>query len=230
MALDMRTPTPRSASRPPLVALAAVLACGEGEPAAPPGRDGAAALGPARRDDRERAPVTRPLEAGAAILQDTTPVEQLVLVLDGFHTVKREVVRPPDAQRQQRSLYYCDRRSADFYQCAVFDGDDVGAHLVGVEYMISAPLYAALPAVERQFWHPHVGEIDGDLLVAPGLPRAAAEPLLQGLRATYGKSWLLWDPLADMLPRGEPALGWPVPTSKINQRTRAALQARPRRR
>jgi predicted small lipoprotein YifL len=227
MAFAVPTST-RSAAPAPLLALAAVLACGDDGPMAPPGRDGAAAHGPARRDERDRSPEARAHEAGAAILQDTTPVEQLQLVLDGFHGVKREVVRPPDAQRQQRAFYYCDRRSADFYQCAVFDGDDVGAHLVGVEYVVSAALYATLPAVERQYWHPHAGEIDSGLLVAPGLPPALAEPLLQDLRATYGKTWLLWDSVDDALPFGEPALGWTIPASKISPRTRAALLARPR--
>lgn len=230
MACGMRTSTPPSTSpRLPLLALAAVSACNEGErPAPTTGPDGTAALGPARRDERDRPPVARALEAGAALLQDTTPVDQLQLVFGGFHGIKREVGRPPEAQRQFRAFHYCDRLNMDFYQCAVFDGDDVGAHLIAIEYVVSAPLYATLPVEEKQYWHPHAGEVDSGLMTAPGLLQPNEEQLLLEMRATYGKIWQLWDTRADILPFGEPTLAWTIPSGKINQSTRAAMQAGPR--
>jgi hypothetical protein len=207
-----------------LGALAVVLSCGRDAPTA--GRDGAAARGPARRDDRGPSPALRGLQGAEAGAQDRTPVAQLQLVLDGFAALKRDVARLPEEQQQVRTLHYCAELNPDFMQCVIFDGDDADAHLTGVEYVISGALYATLPVEERQYWHAHLGEVDSGILIAPGIARPAHDQLMTQLRGTYGKTWRAWDTHRDILPFGDPALMWAIPPGKIGGTTRAAMQAR----
>jgi hypothetical protein len=206
-----------------LGALAVALACGRDVPTG--GRDGAAAFGPARRDDRGPSPALRRLHDDIEA-QDRTPVDQLRLVLDGFSTLKRDVARPPEVQQQARTLRYCAELNPDFMQCVIFDGPDADAHLTGVEYVISAALHATLPVEERQYWHAHLGEADSGMMVAPGIPHDAHDELMTHLRGTYGKTWRTWDTRRDILPFGDPTLMWAIPPGKIGPVTRAVMQAR----
>lgn len=230
----------RAASRPwssvsstSLAALAIALSCsGRDAPTDP--RDDAAAHGPAGRDDRGPSPALRGVLAAKELArdsaqdsaQDRTPIDQMQLVLDGFCALKRDVARPPEAQRQVRAIHYCAELNPDFMQCAVFDGADAGAHLMGVEYVVSEALFSSLPVEERQYWHSHLGEVDSGILIAPDVPRAAHDQLMSQLRATYGKIWRTWDTHRDILPFGEPSLMWAIPPGKIGPATRAAMQAR----
>ncbi|PCC73027.1 Protein of unknown function [Nannocystis exedens] len=187
---------------------------------------GAASDGPARRDDPGRSATVRALESGTLGPQDRTPVDRLLLVLDGYTRPKREAGGAPGEGRPDRALFYCAQLNADFSQCVLFDGSDEGAHLVGVEYVISPSLYATLPAVERQYWHAHVGEIDSGVLVSPGLTDAAHTALMGELRSTYGKSWRTWDAEADPLPFGEPTLMWSISPGKLEPATRHEMRSR----
>lgn len=204
----------------PIVGL--VLGCTEPAPAPVVlERTGAAVHGPARRDD-----TTPPVETSAKDPSPRAPIDQLVLVLDVYVHAKRDIARGPDDSRQRRVLFYCAMHNRDFMQCAVFDGVDAGAHLIGVEYMISADLYRTLPHAERQYWHSHVGMVDSGILIAPGLDEAAHRALMRDLRVTYGKSWRTWDTENDALPLGEPTLMWSVTPNRLDPAIRTEMRAR----
>ena len=111
-------------------------------------------------------------------------------------------------------------------QCAVFDGPGPGAHLVGVEYVISAELHATLPQAELQYWHAHVSEIDSGILVAPGLPEPTRNALMRQLRSTYGKTWRTWDTTREPLPLGAPTLMWTISPSKLDPTVRTEMRER----
>lgn len=189
-------------------------------------RSGAAVHGPARRSGEAGRARAFGLEAGALDSQDRTPVEQLTLVLDGYANAKRDVARSPEDRRQRRTLYFCAPQNVDFAQCVLFDGADAGAHLTGVEYVISEDLYKTLPPVERQYWHAHVGEVDSGILIAPGLGEEAHRSLMRELRSTYGKQWRTWDTERDAMPLGEPTLMWSVPPARLDPRVRTEMRSR----
>lgn len=202
--------------------------CTEAEEVAPPGvvTSGAAARGPARRDERHKSTTVRDLETGLTTPQEHKPLDQLVLVLDVFHSAKRDVARAPEGGHQTQARLFCAQLNVDFMQCVVFDGSDVGAHLVGIEYVISAELHATLPQSEMQYWHAHVGEIDSGILIAPGLPEPAHNALMRELRSTYGKTWRTWDTTREMLPLGEPRLMWSIAPSKLDPTVRTEMRSR----
>jgi hypothetical protein len=150
---------------------------------------------------------TRALESGAKLLQGNAPLAGFDIYLDGFHPMKDH----PDMQVEAH--HFCRQVNEDLAQCALFDGNTRTANLTGIEYIISEKLYATLPADERQYWHPHNGEILSGLLVAPGLPEAAEHALMAKKMNSYGKTWHVWNTGAngkrgDALPLGAPMLGW----------------------
>lgn len=114
-------------------------------------------------------------------------------------------------------------------QCALFDGNTSAANLHGVEYIISAELFDTLPEKERQYWHPHNGEILSGQLVAPGLPAVAEKELMRSKMNSYGKTWHTWNTghggmAGDELPLGEPKLAWSF--NRVGEADPALIEAR----
>jgi hypothetical protein len=162
-------------------------------------------------DNTTESPVTAPgastsvkvqvLEAGAAALQNKPPIEALNAYLDGFHFYNGKM----DAQMEAH--HYCSILNDDVIQCVIYDGNVRDAKIMGVEYIISAKLFAALPAPEKSMWHSHVHEVKSGQLVAPGIPQMAERELMEKLVHTYGKTWHTWHTDLDKeLPLGVPQL------------------------
>ena len=148
------------------------------------------------------------LEAGAALLQDMTPLKDFDIYVAGLHCAKHE----PDMQMEAH--HFCRQVNQDFIQCVLFDGNTKEANLIGVEYIISERLFESLPEHEQGYWHPHNYEILSGQLIAPGLPEPAEHAFLGQLMNSYGKTWHTWhtgrhdgEP-GDRLPLGDPKLMW----------------------
>jgi len=144
---------------------------------------------------------TKVLETGAAVLQDRPPIEAINAYLDGFHFYNGQM------KVQMEAHHYCSILNEDVIQCTIYDGNVKDAKLMGVEYIISAKLFAALPDQEKALWHSHVHEVKSGQLVAPGIPEVAEHALMEKLIHTYGKTWHTWHTDLDKdLPRGMPQL------------------------
>lgn len=151
--------------------------------------------------------MTKALEAGAKALQDNAPLNRFDVYMVGFHPMKE---RP---QMQVEAHHYCHQINEDFAQCALFDGNTRDARLHGIEYIISEKLFETLPPEERQYWHPHNGEILSGQLAAPDIPDIAEKSLMRTKINSYGKTWHLWNTghaghPADKLPLGPAMLAW----------------------
>ncbi|WP_037454188.1 OBAP family protein [Skermanella stibiiresistens] len=150
---------------------------------------------------------TNVLEAGAAALQTSAPLSGMDIHLVGFHPMK------DDPTHQMEAHHFCRQVNEDFAQCSLFDGNTAAANLTGVEYIISERLFDQLPAHERQYWHPHNGEILSGQLTAPNIPAVAEKELMRTKMNSYGKTWHTWqsehgtEP-GDTLPLGAPKLAW----------------------
>ncbi|HSI49465.1 MAG TPA: OBAP family protein [Ideonella sp.] len=144
---------------------------------------------------------TRALDAGAALLQSRLPVDALNAYLDGFHFYSGQ------PGQQMEAHHYCSELNEALTQCVIFDGNQRDAKIMGVEYIVSAALFATLPAEEKRLWHSHVHEVHSGQLVAPGIPAPAEHALMQRLVSTYGKTWHTWHTdLQQSLPLGVPQL------------------------
>lgn len=169
---------------------------------------GSGATGPAARaPGAPESAKTNVLEAGATTLQRDAPTDGLDIYLAGFHPMRE------DPSHQFEAHHFCKQVNEDFAQCALYDGNTAAANLNGIEYIISETLFESLPKEEKQYWHPHNGEILSGQLVAPGLPETAEHALMQSKINSYGKTWHTWDTThgggpAQSLPLGDPKLAW----------------------
>jgi hypothetical protein len=144
---------------------------------------------------------TKVLESGAKVLQDKAPLAALNAYLDGFHFYNGNL------QGQMEAHHFCGHLNEDVIQCVIFDGNGQDAKLMGVEYIVTEALFAALPVEEKHLWHSHVHEVRSGALIAPGIPELAERELMTKIAGTYGKTWHTWhtDRRHD-LPLGTPML------------------------
>jgi hypothetical protein len=129
---------------------------------------------------------TRVLDAGAALLQDKPPIDAINAYLDGFHFYNGKM------SVQMEAHHYCTNLNEEVIQCVIYDGRERSARLMGLEYIISARLFAQLPTAEKSLWHSHVHEVKSGQLVAPGIPEVVERQLMKRLMGTYGKTWHTW--------------------------------------
>ncbi len=176
---------------PAILPLALLAACGEstGPTTTPVGA--------------EESIKTDVLEAGATALQRDAPPSQMNIYLVGFHPMKE------NPSHQMEAHHFCRQVNEDFAQCSLFDGNTAAANLNGIEYIISERSFEQLPQEERQYWHPHNGEILSGQLVGPGLPAVAEKELMKSKMNSYGKTWHTWSTSEGAkMPLGEPMLAW----------------------
>lgn len=144
---------------------------------------------------------TKALEMGADLLQDKSPLRVFNAYLDGFHFYSGNI------HAQMEAHHYVNQLNEDLYQAIIFDGNEPGAKIMGVEYIISAKLFKQLPEEEKTLWHSHHYEVKSGALIAPGIPEIAEHELMEKLVSTYGKTIHTWhtDQLRD-LPLGSPMI------------------------
>jgi hypothetical protein len=140
-----------------------------------------------------------PAEEAGTLLEAPPPLQALGVYLDGLH------FRNGKMDEQMDVHHYCGALNEDLIQCVLFDGNGQDAHLVGIEYVVSAKLFESLSAEEKALWHSHRYEVKSGQLVAPGMPEPAEHELMEQLISTYGKTWHTWADDPD-LPLGAPAL------------------------
>lgn len=144
---------------------------------------------------------SKALETGANILQSHAPVDAMSAYLNGFHFYA------DDMGRQVEAHHYCTHLSEDFHQCVIFDSNEPGAKLIGIEYIVSERVFKSLPDDEKRLWHSHHYEVKSGELAAPGIPDIAEQALMKDLVTTYGKTWHTWQIDRDKaLPLGIPQL------------------------
>lgn len=129
------------------------------------------------------------------------PLASLELWLDGLH------VTDGQPEEQMDVHHYCGKVSRDLTQCALYDGHQSDARLIGVEYVATERLVKDLPPEERALWHSHAYEVKSGLLLAPGANKAEERELMMSLAGTYGKTWHTWDTEESrIVPTGRPVL------------------------
>ncbi|KAL8915205.1 MAG: hypothetical protein Q9171_000324 [Xanthocarpia ochracea] len=158
------------------------------------------------------------LETGASLAQNLfdadfreqsfAPVKAICAHLNAFH------VYDSDRNRCVEANHYCSHISEGVRQCLIYDTPNLGARLIGVEYMISGKLYDTLDSEERKLWHSHVFEVKSGMLIMPG-PEGLLAPgwemaerkEMEEVVGLYGKTFHFWQvDRGDKLPLGMPQL------------------------
>ena len=134
----------------------------------------------------------------ASMLQSFHPLKSVHQHLASMHYYVGE------PSRQVISHHFCMHLNEDVRQCLVYDGNAADSKLIGVEYIISAAQFEALPESEKSYWHSHQYEVCSGLLTMPGpVPDALELTEMRKIRETYGKTWHFWQTdRGDPLPYG----------------------------
>jgi len=126
------------------------------------------------------------LGMGADLLQSKGPINDINMYLNGFHFYA------DDMGRQIEAHHYCTHVTADFFQCVIYDGNESGARLIGIEYIVSEKVFKTLPDDEKPLWHSHRHETTSGELVMPGIPGPVEKAAIATLVSTYGKTFHTW--------------------------------------
>jgi hypothetical protein len=144
---------------------------------------------------------SRLLCTGSNIAQSFAPINSIHLSVCGIHHYAGDIGRQVEAH------HFCSHLNEDVHQCVIYDSSQPNARLLGVEYIISKELFDQLPEEEKKLWHSHVCEVKSGVLVAPSIPGAAEDQLMEHLVDTYGKTFHMWQiDRGDTLPLGLPQL------------------------
>lgn len=143
---------------------------------------------------------TAPSIAYSQQLQNSTAAAQnTIATAEGFGgppsgplTAVRHVFDDPSL----RVWHFCKPNDKIMMVCQLYDSNSPNATLIGVEYMITADAYAALPAREKPNWHYHKEEFAPDRADPkfPQLSEQQQNATLKKLEETYGKVVLTWNP------------------------------------
>lgn len=149
-----------------------------------------------------------PSELAGEALMSFKPINSIHQHFCAFHVYSHDQTRSVEAH------HFCTHVSADLHQCVIYDSDEPGAKLIGVEYIVSEKVFKDLPPEEKRYWHSHKYEIESGLLqlmVKGAVPNVvtdiAEHPAMLELQQTYGKTIHTWaiDSTPD-LPLGPPHL------------------------
>jgi len=88
-------------------------------------------------------------------------------------------------------------------ECQIYDSDAPTARLVEIETIVPTKVWQTFPKSEQALWHYHKVEIPLVHATLPGMPAAQQKKVVASLLETYGKIWMLWDPV-------DTSGGWPT--------------------
>lgn len=112
-----------------------------------------------------------------------------------------------DAHPSEIAHHWCKPVSNNVTECQIYSSDNADAQLVAVETIVGPTMYNAFPKSEQAMWHYHKDEIPKVNATLPGKSPAEAKKIVDSISDTYGKIWLLYDPMAtNDMPTGQPTI------------------------
>lgn len=91
-------------------------------------------------------------------------------------------------------------------ECQIYGSDDSNAALVATEVIVPPAAYKKMSAAEQASWHYHKTEIPKVNAKMPDISAAAAKKMVAQITDTYGKIYVLWDPMDGTGPVGAPTV------------------------
>ncbi len=95
--------------------------------------------------------------------------------------------------------------SGGLIECQIYNSDAPNANLVAVETIVQPSMYNSFSPSEKVYWHWHKTELKKIHATLPGMPPAQQKKMIAAILPTYGKVFVLWDPVTTgNLPTGKP--------------------------
>jgi hypothetical protein len=111
-----------------------------------------------------------------------------------------------DAHPAEIAHHWCKPVSGGLTECQIYDSDAADARLVAVETIVAPATYKSFSPDEQAYWHWHKVEIAKVNASLPDMTPAEAAKTVAAISDTYGKVWLLWDPMTNSNPVGTPTI------------------------
>lgn len=112
-----------------------------------------------------------------------------------------------DAHPTEIAHHWCKPVAGGLIECQIYDSDNADARLVAMETIVTPAAYRSFPANEQALWHYHKDEIPKVNAKLPDMSAAQAKQFVAQITDTYGKIWLLFDPMAtNNMPTGQPTV------------------------
>jgi hypothetical protein len=111
-----------------------------------------------------------------------------------------------DAHPTEIAHHWCKTVAGGLTECQIYDSDAADARLVAVETVVAPSVYRSFSPSEQAYWHWHKVEIPKVNATLPGMTPEQAQKTLAAISDTYGKVWVLWDPLDNVNPVGTPTI------------------------
>src|SRR5579884_262835 len=111
------------------------------------------------------------------------------------------------AHPKEIAHHWCKAVSNGMTECQIYNSDAPDAQLVAVETIVGPDTYKSYPASEQALWHWHKTESAKVNATMPDTPPDQAKKIVEQIAPTYGKIWLLFDPLTtNDQPIGQPTV------------------------
>jgi len=110
------------------------------------------------------------------------------------------------AHPDQIAHHWCKTISPTLTECQLYDSDGAGARLVGIETVVPASVWQTFSPTEQALWHYHKTEMKKIHATLPDTPKDKQAAIMAALAPTYGKIWILWDPVTSANPAGQPSI------------------------
>lgn len=111
-----------------------------------------------------------------------------------------------DAHPKEIAHHWCKKVNDNLFECAIYDADGPSGRLVAVETIVPAKVWKTFSPDEQKLWHYHVVEITKVNATLPDTPKDKQAGIIAMIKPTYGKVWVLWDPMSSKQPVGQPSV------------------------
>jgi|SRR5579884_453488 len=112
-----------------------------------------------------------------------------------------------DAHPTEIAHHWCKPVANGLTECQIYNSDAPNAQLVAIETIVPSATYRSYAPSEQAMWHWHKTEIAKVNATLPDMSPAQAKQVVDAISDTYGKIWLLFDPMAtNDQPIGQPSV------------------------
>lgn len=102
--------------------------------------------------------------------------------------------------------HWCRSIGNGMLECQIYSSDDANAPLVAIETIVPTAVWKTFPPSEQALWHYHRVEIPLVSATMPDASAAEAKKVVASLMETYGKIYILWNPVDSKYPVGQPTV------------------------
>ena len=102
--------------------------------------------------------------------------------------------------------HWCKAVAGGMLECQIYGSDDPNAPMVATEMIVQPAVYKTFDAKEQALWHWHKTEIAKVNAKMPDISAAEAKKMVEQITPTYGKVYVLYDPMDTKTPVGQPVV------------------------